>query len=126
MYEVSVNNLCMLTTTVNQFRSNLRRYIEEVIRDHQSLKVTRRNGDDFVVIGADDWEREQETLYILQNQSLMQQIAESLQTHQQQTGYTPTMEEVDEQVIYATSARPSPDAQLALIAVLFGYFASPF
>lgn len=96
MYGVSVHNACMINTSVNQFRSNLRRYIEEVIRDHQPLKVTRRNGADFVVIGADDWEREQETLYILQNQSLMQQIAESLQTHQQKTGYTPTAKELDE------------------------------
>ena len=55
-----------------------------------------RNGNDFVVISAEDWEREQETLYVLQNASLVQQIAQSTQTHSQNQGYSPTTEEVDE------------------------------
>ncbi len=37
--------------------------------------------DGFVVISADDWEREQETLHVLQSKNLMQQIADSLETH---------------------------------------------
>lgn len=73
----------------------MRRYVENVIQNHQPLKVTRRNGEDFIVISVDDWEREQETLYVLQNQALMQQIAASLQTHQQETGYTPTIGELN-------------------------------
>lgn len=47
------------------------------------------------MISAQDWESEQETLYVLQNQSLMQQIAASLRTHQEGTGYTPSPEELD-------------------------------
>ncbi|EED31223.1 prevent-host-death protein [gamma proteobacterium NOR5-3] len=49
-----------------------------------------------MVVSADDWEREQETLYVLQNKSLMKQISESLQSHSQGNGYTPTQEEADE------------------------------
>lgn len=30
-----------------------------------------------------DWEREQESLYVLQNKDLMQQISESISTHSQ-------------------------------------------
>ena len=74
----------------------MRRYVENVIQNHQPLKVTRRNGADFIVMSADDWKREQETLYILQNQALMQQIVESLKTHQQGSGYVPTEGELDE------------------------------
>ena len=70
--------------------------METVIKEHQPLKVTRRNGENFVVISAEDWEREQETLYILQNQSLMQQIVESQATHQANTGYKPSAEEMNE------------------------------
>jgi antitoxin YefM len=47
-------------------------------------------------MSADDWEREQETLYILQNNSLMQQISDSLKTHVQGEGYTPNNEQLDE------------------------------
>ena len=82
--------------SVNQFREKLKHCVETVIREHQPLKVTRRNGEDFVVISAEDWAREQETLYILQNQSLMQQIAESQATHQANTGYKPSAEELSE------------------------------
>ena len=75
----------MDTISVNKFRDNMKSVVEEVINRHEPLKVTRRAGDAFVVISADDWEREQETLYILQNQNLMQQIARapySLKTKQ--------------------------------------------
>jgi antitoxin YefM len=48
-----------------------------------------------VVISAEDWEREQETLYVLQNSSLMKQIAESISTHVKREGYPPTEDELD-------------------------------
>ena len=82
--------------SVNQFRDNLKTVVEQVIGDHTPIKVTRRAGEAFVVISADDWEREQETLYVLQNNSLMSQISESLNTHKQQKGYSPTHEEMNE------------------------------
>jgi len=82
--------------SVNQFRGKLKDSVEQVIANHQPLKVTRRNGDDFVVISAEDWSREQETLYVLQNSSLLQQISESQVTHRQREGYKPTDGELDE------------------------------
>ena len=51
---------------------------------------------DFIVIGAEDWEREQETLFVLRNTSLMGQIAASMRTHSEHTGYRPTNEELHE------------------------------
>ena len=86
----------MDSTSVNQFRENLKGFVEQVVSQHEPLKVTRRNGEDFVVVGADDWEREQETLYVLQNASLMRQIAASSATHGKGSGYSPSKEELDE------------------------------
>ena len=86
----------MNSVSVNQFRENLKHFVEQVVSQHTTLKVTRRNGENFVVISAEDWEREQETLYVLQNQSLMQQIADSTNTHGQKSGYSPNDEELDE------------------------------
>jgi antitoxin YefM len=74
----------------------LKSLVEEVVSRHLPLKVTRRGGEDFVVVSADDWEREQETLFVLQNSDLMQQIAESLRTHHQGKGYKPSHEQMDE------------------------------
>lgn len=73
--------------SVNQFRENLKSCVDGVINSHVPLKVTRRHGKDFVVISAEDWEREQETLYVLQNKSLIEQIADSFNTHNKALGY---------------------------------------
>lgn len=86
----------MDSVSVNRFRDNLKTYVEQAANSHIPLKVTRRAGDDFIVISADDWEREQETLYVLQNSDLMQQISDSLKTHGQGAGYTPDSEQLDE------------------------------
>ncbi len=86
----------MDTISVNRFRDNLKSYIQQVISTDTPLRVTRRSGDDFVVISASDWERERETLYVLQNSSLMEQIVESLETHVQGTGYRPSEGQLNE------------------------------
>jgi antitoxin YefM len=86
----------MDTISVNQFRDNLKSVVEQVVSRHEPLKVTRRAGEAFVVISADDWEREQETLHILQSNNLMQQIAHSLETHKHSQGYQPTEEQMNE------------------------------
>lgn len=84
----------MDTVSVNKFRDKLKTFVEQVVEDHTPIKVTRRAGDAFVVMSAEDWEREQETLYVLQNTSLMKQISESVQA--KDSGYVPTSEELNE------------------------------
>jgi len=86
----------MNSISVNQFRDNLKTYVEQTINEHKPIKVTRRAGDDFVVMSADDWDREQETLHILQSSNLMKQIAESMTTHHSKTGYKATQEQLNE------------------------------
>ncbi|MDH7943452.1 type II toxin-antitoxin system Phd/YefM family antitoxin [Pseudohongiella sp. SYSU M77423] len=86
----------METVSVNKFRDNLKKLVEQSVSRHEPIRVSRRSGQDFVVMSAEDWEREQETLYVLQNSSLMQQLAESVKTHAERKGYTPTKEQMDE------------------------------
>ncbi len=86
----------MDAVSVNRFRDNLKAFVEQVVSSHEPLKVTRRAGDDFVIMSAEDWEREQESLYVLQNNNLMQQVARSLGTLSQGTGYQPTEEQLNE------------------------------
>ncbi len=86
----------METISVNQFRASIKDYVEQAASEHEPLKVTRRNGGDFIVMSAEDWERDQETLYVLQNSSLMKQIAESSRSHAERSGYTPTDGELNE------------------------------
>ena len=86
----------MDTVSVNRFRDNLKTLVEQVVSSHTPLKVTRRSGDDFVVLSAEDWEREQETLYVFQNSALMQQIAGSLDSHSLGNGYQPKEGQLNE------------------------------
>lgn len=86
----------MQELSVSKFKSNLKGFVDKAINDHEPLKVKRRNGRDFIIVPAEDWEREQETLYVLQNTSLMKQIQESLKTHKNGSGYQPKPEELNE------------------------------
>ena len=86
----------MNSISVNQFRDNLKSYIEKTANEHKPLKVTRRAGEDFIVMSADDWAREQETLHVLQSSNLMQQITDSMNTHTNNKDYKPTQEQLDE------------------------------
>ncbi len=92
----TTQDLPMDSVSVNKFRETLKDCVERVINQHDPIKVTRRNGEDFVVVSAEDWEREQETLYILQNTSLMKQISDSMETHMHGQSYSPTSGEINE------------------------------
>lgn len=86
----------MQAISVNQFRDQLKQYADQAINNHDPLMVTRRNGGDFVVVGAADWLAEQETLYVLQNTRLMKQIDESMDTFSKKQGKRITKEQQDE------------------------------
>ena len=88
--------MIMDSVSVNKFRDNLKALVDRVITDHSPLKVTRRAGEDFMVVSAEDWAREQETLHVLQNGDLMRQIAASLASHERGTGYRPSEDQLDE------------------------------
>jgi len=76
----------MRQLTVTEFRSSLKASVEAVAESHIPLRVTRRGGEDFVVLSAADWECLQETLYVLQNRSLMEQISRSLRARVEPAG----------------------------------------
>ncbi len=86
----------MREITVNQFRSTLKSCVDQTNSEHEPLWVTRKRGKDFVVIGAEDWEQLQETLYVLQNSTLMNQIKQSNLSHFEGKGYQPTQSQLDE------------------------------
>jgi antitoxin YefM len=84
-----------MTLSVHQFRAHLKTYVDHAIDHHEPVMVQRKNGDPFVVMSLEDYAREQETLYVLSNASLMEQIAESTATHRQGTGHRPSLSALD-------------------------------
>ncbi len=70
----------MEQVTANRFRDQLKTCVDSALANHEALHVTRRRGGDFVVVGLEDFEAEQETLKILSDERLMAQIRRSLGT----------------------------------------------
>jgi antitoxin YefM len=75
--------------SINQFTNNLQEFLKRVTQQHIPLKITSQDGKDFVLVSAEDWEQQQETLFVLQNSDLMQQISRSMATHAENQGYRP-------------------------------------
>ena len=86
----------MRELSVNKFRANIKSFVDQSISEHEAIRVYPRAGKDSVVMSAENWDREQETLYVLQNSSLMKQISESIKIHTSGNGYKPTEKELDE------------------------------
>ena len=86
----------MIELSVNKFRANLKAFVDKAIEEHLPKRVNRREGKDSNILSAEDWERDQETLYVLRNKSLMRQVAESSLTYQESAGYKPSQEQLDE------------------------------
>jgi len=84
-----------MSLSVNQFRANLKYHVDKTINNHETLTVNRKNGDPFVVMSLEDYNREQETLYVLSNSSLMRQIEASLATYKNKSGYIPSEDELN-------------------------------
>ncbi|RLL54030.1 type II toxin-antitoxin system Phd/YefM family antitoxin [Mariprofundus sp. EBB-1] len=64
----------MIETSANEFRQTLKAKVDDCINNHDVLKVRRRHGGDFVVLGADDWRAVEETLYLNQFSGLVDSI----------------------------------------------------
>ena len=70
----------MIELSVNKFRANLKEFVDKAIAEHQPIRVNCIENKDFIILSAEEWEREQETFYVLRNKSLMRQVAESSKT----------------------------------------------
>lgn len=67
----------MRETTANRFRKQLKPEVDRCIENHEILRVIRRNGENFVVLGEEDWEAITETIYLNQFPRLVESIKEA-------------------------------------------------
>ena len=64
----------MTEVSANRFRQHLKREVDRAIEEHRPIRVRRRRGGDFVVLGADDWRSIEETLALNQVPGLVESI----------------------------------------------------
>jgi len=67
----------MPETTADDFRKNLKSHVDRTISDHQILRIRRRNGENFVVLGETDWNAIEETLYLNRIPGLVESVREA-------------------------------------------------
>ncbi len=64
----------MLETTANEFRKKLKEKVDTCIKNHEVLKVKRRTGGNFVILGEEDWRAIEDTIYLNRAPGLMESI----------------------------------------------------
>jgi PHD/YefM family antitoxin component YafN of YafNO toxin-antitoxin module len=64
----------MLETTANEFRKTLKEKVDNCIKNHEVLKVKRRTGVNFVILGEEDWRAIEDTIYLNRVPGLVESI----------------------------------------------------
>jgi PHD/YefM family antitoxin component YafN of YafNO toxin-antitoxin module len=64
----------MLETTANEFRKKLKEKVDTCIKNHEPLKVKRKTGANFVILGEEDWRAIEDTIYLNRVPGLMESI----------------------------------------------------
>ena len=67
----------MLETTVTKLRKNLPKEIEPCFASHETLYVKQRDGNNFVIVSAEDWQAIEETLFLNQIPGMVDSINEA-------------------------------------------------
>jgi len=88
--------LYMTTLPLAEVRANLSKLVEEAVRTHQRIEVTRQGRRAAVILSADDFDSIMETLAILSDQELMREVREA--EAEAENGEIYTLEEVTEEM----------------------------
>ena len=68
----------MVAVTYSEARETLKNLMDRVCRDHEPVTITRRRGDNVVVISQEDYESLMETEYLLSSRNNAQHLLESV------------------------------------------------
>lgn len=86
----------MTTLPLAEVRANLSKLVDEAVRTHQRIEVTRQGRRAAVILSADDYDSIMETLHILSDQQLMREVREA--EEEADAGQVYTLDEVTEEM----------------------------
>lgn len=66
------------TTSYTDLRKHLKSSFDKVSNEHEPILVTRRNGDNIVLISQNDYESLEETAYLLKSPNNAERILEAV------------------------------------------------
>ena len=76
----------MEIASYSEFRQHMKSFLDAVVKTHTPLFITRKHGEELVVMSKDDYTSLQETLYLLSSPNNAQRLKESME--QYKTGNT--------------------------------------
>lgn len=69
--------------TYSDFRQNMKSFLDLVIKTHKPLFITRKQGEELVVLSKEDYMSLQETLYLLSSPNNAKRLKESIHQYKQ-------------------------------------------
>lgn len=67
----------MLATNFTDARRDFKRYCDEAVKNSETVVVTRKNHENIVILSLDRYNNMRENMYILGNQSYVENLLES-------------------------------------------------
>lgn len=70
----------------SDLRKNLKYVMDQIITDHEPVIVTRRNGDNVVMVSYEDYSAIEETAYLLKSPKNAKRLRESVKSFEEGKG----------------------------------------
>ena len=71
------------TISITQFRQHLKTVFDDLSNSRQPVRVTRRNGEDMVVLPLSDYESLDQTSYLLRSPANAEKLSDAIQRNPQ-------------------------------------------
>ena len=72
------NKFNMEIASFSEFRQHMKSFLDAVIKTHKPLFITRKHGEELVVISKEDYTSLEETLYLLSSPKNAQRLKDSI------------------------------------------------
>ena len=77
------NNNLMQIASYSEFRQHMKSFLDAVIKTHKPLFITRKHGEELVVMSKEDYTSMEETLYLLSSPKNAERLMESIAQFQE-------------------------------------------
>lgn len=79
----------------SELRKNLQSVLDKVCNNHEPVIVTRRNGDNLVLLSYEDYSAIEETAYLLRSPKNAKRLRESIESFNKDQGVEQKLIEAD-------------------------------
>ena len=86
----------MLSYNYTDLRENLKSAFDKAIENHEEILVTRKNGENLVILSEEDYNSLQETAYILRSHKNAQRLESALESSKKTEGIKLSLNDLED------------------------------